>query len=275
MIRRLCVGFACLAVLAFALTVAACGDDDDATPTPVPTPDPAQIAEIEDTFTKMLETDPAASAEVDFFLAHITADAVKYFGYPTAEECRAAVEDCIGQPTEVSETSDTSITGDTATTTATSADGQVQGAFTREAGVWKLDGYALTAPVPTGAATVEVSAVDYGYDWDKTKAVAGNTVFTLKNDGTQAHELAITSVADDFDIQTLITAAEAGELGGDTLPEGVTGFVGFAIATPGLSANAVIEGGLEPGKYAFICSLPDPEGKPHVAHGMYSEFTVQ
>ena len=104
---------------------------------------------------------------MDFFLEHITAEAVKYFGYATAEECRAAAEDCVGDPTPVdsmSETTSQAITlrprhrrrtvifAECSSAKATSGSSTV----TRS-----------RAEIPSGVTTVAVSAVDYGFDWDK------------------------------------------------------------------------------------------------------------
>jgi uncharacterized cupredoxin-like copper-binding protein len=257
------------------MAFAACGDDDDATPTPAPTPDPAQIAEVEDTFTKMLETDPTSDAEVDFFLEHITADAVKYFGYPTADECRAAAEDCIGDPIPVDSMSDTEISGDNASSNANTADGLVRGVFVRQGDAWKLNGYAFNAPeIPSGANMVDVSAVDYGYDWDKGGLSVGDPiVFSMKNDGQEAHMIVLAAVEDDFDPQVMIDSLP--DLGPDDNPAGVTEFLdGFTAATPGETGSILLADGLEAGKYTFICFIPNPEGKQHVELGMYSEFEV-
>jgi hypothetical protein len=37
-----------------------------------------------------------------------------------------------------------------------------------------------------------------------------------------------------------------------------------------------IEVNLEPGEYGLICFVPDAkDGKPHIAHGMVTQFTVR
>lgn len=275
MSRKLWLAGLSFGLLAFAMAFAACGDDDDATPTPSPTPDPAQIAEVEDTFTKMLETDPTSNAEVDFFLGHITAEAVTYFGYPTADECRAAAEDCIGDTTPVESISDTEISGDNASSIANTDDGRIRGIFVRQGDAWKLNGYAFVAEVPSGATTVDVSAVEYGYDWDKTGLTAGEPIaFALKNDGQEAHMIVFAAVEDDFDQQAVIDSLDS--LGPDELPPGVTAFLDpFTAVTPGETGAVYLADGLEAGKYTFMCFIPDPEGKPHVTRGMYSEFEVE
>lgn len=263
-----------LGLLASVMAFAACGGDDDATPTPAPTPDPAQIAEIEDTFTKMLETDPASAADMDFFLGHITAEAVKYFGYATAEECRASAQDCVGDPTPVDSMSETTISGDNATSNANTADGRIRGVFVRQGDAWKLNGYAFIAEVPSGATTVAVSAVEYGYDWDKTGLTAGEPIaFALKNDGQEAHMIALAAVEDNFDPQVMIDSLP--DLGPNDNPAGVTEFLDpFTAVTPGETGTVYLADGLKAGKYTFMCFVSNLEGKLHVELGMYSEFEV-
>ena len=273
--RKLWLTCLSLGLLAFVMAFAACGDDDDATPTPAPTPDPAQIAEVEDTATKLLETDPTDAERVGFFTEHITAKGVTYFGYPTAEECAANAEDCIGDPTPVNSVSGTTISGDDASTVADTDDGLVKLVLKREAGAWKLNGYAFNASeIPSGANVAAVSAVDYGYDWDKTGLTAGDPlVLSLKNDGQEAHMIVLAAVEDDFDPQVMIDSFP--DLGPDDNPAGVTEFLDeFTAATPGETGSILLADGLEAGKYTFMCFINDPEGKAHVELGMYSEFEV-
>ena len=41
-------------------------------------------------------------------------------------------------------------------------------------------------------------------------------------------------------------------------------------------ASSLISADLTPGEYGYICFVPDAkDGKPHLAHGMVSQFTVQ
>jgi uncharacterized cupredoxin-like copper-binding protein len=267
-----------LAALAAALAFAACGGDDDkssATASPTTSAGTTQLAEVEDVAKKLLETDTASTSDVDFFLDHITGQGLKYFGYSSADDCRAVAADCIGDPSQVSSLAQTQISGDNATTVADTDNGQILVVLIRETGEWKLNGYALGQPLPPGVTPVEVSAVDYEFDWDKTKAVSGTTAFVLKNDGSQTHEILLASVEDDFDPQKVIDAFNAGTVDTSTLPPGVTDIAYFAASTPGQTADLVVDGGLQPGKYAFMCFLPDPEGRPHFLHGMFSQFTVQ
>jgi hypothetical protein len=164
------------------------------------------------------------------------------------------------------------VEGDEATTMATGADGVVQLALVRENELWKLNGFAFTAEIPEGTDVVEVSAIDYGYDWNSDDVGEGDVAFQFTNDGEELHELAVLGTADDFDIEALQVCAE-GDQSSD--PPGTTGFVAFGLASPGLTSNVTLEEPLAPGGYVFICTVPNAEGTPHVVLNMYSEFTVE
>lgn len=270
-LRLTCLG---IALLALATVLAACGDDDDATPTPAPTPDPAVVAEVEDTATKLLETDPTDADDVAYFVEHITAAGVTYFGYETPETCGESAQDCIGDPTPVNSVSDTTINGDDASTLADTENGTIKVVLKQEDDIWKLNGYAFIAEIPDGTKTVSVSAVDYGYDWDKGGLTAGEPIaFEMKNDGQESHMIVFAAVEDDFDPQVMIDSFP--DLGPDDNPAGVTEFLdGFAASTPGETGSALFADGLEAGKYTFMCFVTTLEGEDHVALGMYSEFEV-
>jgi hypothetical protein len=276
-IRKLWLALALVALVAFLALAAACGDDDDddgGGDDGDATADPALAAEVEEVATQVLTTDPTDEAAVDFFLGHVTEGFVGYLGYDTAEDCAANAEDCIGEPTGVASLEETAVDGDAATTIATSTEGDVISlSLVRENDLWKIDGFAFSAEVPEGATVVEVSGIDYGYEWDPGDA-AGATVFAFTNDGEEAHEMAITSVGEDFDIEAVKEFAQSEE-SGQTDPPGVTGYPGFGFATPGLTSHAVLEEPLPPGNYVLLCFIPDAEGTPHVVSGMFSEFTVE
>lgn len=275
MIRKLLTGGVLLSLLVLATAFAACGDDDDATPSPSPSPDPAALREVEDVATKLLEVDTTSTADVQYFVDHVTAKGLTYFGYSTADECKANADDCIGDASKVSSTSGTTITGDAASTLADTDNGVVKVVLQRESNTWKLNGYAFANPVPDGVTNIEVKAIEYGYDWDKTKAPAAGApvAFSLKNDGQEAHEMLLATVEDDFDVQTAIDSLDS--LGPDEFPAGVSDIVNFTAATPGETGTQVFADGLEAGKYAFICFFPSPDGTPHLALGMASDFTVK
>jgi hypothetical protein len=120
---------------------------------------------------------------------------------------------------------------------------------------------------------VDVSAIEYAFEWDEDVG-DGDVAFEFSNDGEEMHEFALVSVGEDFDIDAVKEYAES-DTSGEGQPPGVNDFAGFAIATPGLTANVPLEEPLAPGDYALLCFIPTEDGTPHVVLNMYSEFTVE
>ncbi|MEX0684097.1 MAG: hypothetical protein WD904_11090 [Dehalococcoidia bacterium] len=260
------MAFAALA--AFSLVVVACGDDDDGGEASA-----EEIAALEETVTRIVETDPTDEAAVDYWLAHYTERAFEVIGFADAEECRAAVDDCIGEPSTVESIRDTEISGDSASAVVSTSDGDVTLVlFEKESDEWLVDGFGTAAEIPAGVSEIEVSAVDYAYDWDDEEVTDGNVAFSMTNDGEELHMMQVSKTTDDFDIDAMIASLET--LEPDALPDGVEADVGFGIASPGATANVVFEEQLEPGNYVFLCFIPDDEGTSHLELGMHSEFTV-
>lgn len=92
----------------------------------------------------------------------------------------------------------------------------------------------------------------------------GRVVFTLRNTGTMVHELVLVALADDFpSIQEQLRAPER---------RGVATVAAIHNRPPG--SRDAFAADLRPGRYAFICFTPDPDGVPHALKGMTSEFRV-
>jgi hypothetical protein len=125
---------------------------------------------------------------------------------------------------------------------------------------------ATSAPEPTADVTVTMS--DYSYKFS-TPLTAGKHVIRIDNAGPQFHELFLARLA-------------PGKTAGD-LATWVDKQVGPPPAEPlgGVAAlpaggHAYIPVDLTPGQYGIFCFEPDAkDGKPHVAHGMMQQITVQ
>ena len=93
--------------------------------------------------------------------------------------------------------------------------------------------------------------------------------FEVENVGKQVHEVALTKLGDGVDLNTALAT-------GDQHPEGIE-IVGRIEIKPGRSTNMVLDNAIEPGRYAFVCLMPDTEGDgaPHAMKGMITEFTVK
>lgn len=118
---------------------------------------------------------------------------------------------------------------------------------------------------------VSVSLSDFEFDAPETLA-AGETTFEVKNDGTQAHEMAVFSLDEGItteDVVAILTGEV--ELQGPP-PFAFTGQV--AVMTPGESGITTLD--LEAGTFALLCFVTDPETEtPHFALGMAQDLVVE
>jgi plastocyanin len=125
--------------------------------------------------------------------------------------------------------------------------------------------------------TIEVTAIDYGYEGMPEEVSAGTLAVTLANEGEEFHEMVVFRKNDDAaesfdDIFALEDQSEA---------EALMTQQGATFAPPGGTASGLftLE---EPGDYVAVCFIPvgtTPEveegsGPPHFTQGMKVEFTV-
>ena len=278
-------------LLAGAAGAVACGDDedkaDDTTPvatqaaTPAPKGDPAAVAAVETAMRNV--SDNWNANEKDAFLAGFTdAGLVSIFGEgrQTVDEVKADLEFFIGSTPITNVTiANTKVSGSSATTESQFA---IFGAyekntehFVKEGGAWKIDSEtALLVDVPEGVKIVRVNAIEFAFGVD-TSVITKNVAFELSNAGKQHHEMVITSIPADANIDDLIQQFA------DSPDRDVPGvvFVGQTEAAPGAKVNLVFTEPLAPGRYVMACFVPDEtegeNGTRHVRKGMYKEFTVK
>lgn len=128
---------------------------------------------------------------------------------------------------------------------------------------------APTAQLPPAQNTV--TAREFLFD-GPTTLPAGPTTINFKNAGTQPHELSMVKLNAGVTPDQLKAA-----LGSTAPPSGPPPFSsegGMGGISPGETGQTTVN--LTPGTYAFVCNIPDPTtGKPHVALGMLSSFTVR
>lgn len=133
---------------------------------------------------------------------------------------------------------------------------------------------ALTVLPPTGAvaalpaADVNVRMLDYS--WEITPALgAGKHLLRVENAGTQSHEIFFASLNPGKTAMDLATWAEKPEGPPPGAPLGGTS----AMAKGDV---VLIPVDLAPGEYGIYCFIPDAkDGRPHLAHGMIRQITVQ
>lgn len=118
------------------------------------------------------------------------------------------------------------------------------------------------------AADVTVTLSDYAFV-PSAPLTAGHHVVLVRNTAAQSHELVLVKLAPGKTAGDFAAWVEKPE--GAPAGELLGGISGIA---PG--AENTFSADLAPGTYAFVCFLPDAkDGKPHVAHGMMSQFDVR
>lgn len=135
-------------------------------------------------------------------------------------------------------------------------------------------------PAPAAAsaeprAAITITGVDFAFRV-APEITAGNQMIRFTNEGEQHHEVALVRLAPGRTVQDLIAffepsagAAPAGPPPGEFLG----GMSGIEAGKHGYFPAQIT-----PGNYGLICFLPDvtdPQGTPHFAKGMVSEFTVR
>lgn len=133
--------------------------------------------------------------------------------------------------------------------------------------VVEVSGTADSAEAPV--ADVVVHMFDFGYKMPAT-ITPGLHVWQIINDGPEPHEMNVMKLNDGVTFDDFMKGLQAG--GEDTPMPGV--LMGGA---QGLNNGLVsyIDYDLDPGSYVALCFIPDPAtGKPHIALGMVTSFTV-
>jgi hypothetical protein len=96
----------------------------------------------------------------------------------------------------------------------------------------------------------------------------GFVTMDFTNSGEELHEYGLGRLDEDVTEADLDKALASGEE-----PKGIEDIGGVPVLTPG--ADVSISRDLEPGRYVFVCFIPDPKGRPHIALGMKKVFEVE
>jgi hypothetical protein len=132
-----------------------------------------------------------------------------------------------------------------------------------------------------GFATVEVDAVDHAFEGLDESLAPGPASFRLANGGADAHVMVIHRFDDDSDLSADDLVAAMEPVGSPALDDETEAVVTGAFAAPG--SEGYVTADLEAGRYIVFCPIPagftgdgppPPDALPHVALGMYAEFTV-
>ena len=120
---------------------------------------------------------------------------------------------------------------------------------------------------PGGPASVSVDGKDYAFVMPD-KVDGGLVTMDFTNSGRELHEFGLGRLDADVSEADLDKAIASGKE-----PKGITDIGGVPVLTPGTDVSITRD--LEPGRYVFLCFIPDPKGRPHVALGMKKVFEVE
>jgi uncharacterized cupredoxin-like copper-binding protein len=124
------------------------------------------------------------------------------------------------------------------------------------------------AALPTATDTIHLK--DYAFAIDRPLTAGSHTILAV-NDGPQLHELVLLKLMPG---KTVKDFGEWATTGGMKGPPPAMPIGGAGLMDPGTSS--LFSADLTPGDYGYICFVPDSkDGKPHLVHGMMSQFTVQ
>ena len=123
------------------------------------------------------------------------------------------------------------------------------------------------AAASAGPASVTVITTDYSFD-APAEVPAGLTTFHLVNRGPGLHHIQLVKLGEGKTFDDFLAALKAG----GPPPKWITMEGGPNPSMLGDTSSATVV--LEPGNYAMVCFIPDPDGVPHVAKGMVRPLTV-
>lgn len=122
-----------------------------------------------------------------------------------------------------------------------------------------------TAALPTPDVTMTLSDYDFQLS---TPLTAGRRVIRIENTAEQPHELVFIKLNAGKTAQDVVDWAMKME----GPPPGVP-VPGASPMSKGMSNTVVVD--VTPGDYALVCFVPDAkDGRPHLAHGMMKQVTV-
>ncbi len=126
-----------------------------------------------------------------------------------------------------------------------------------------------TAPaVPTTVeGPFEAVAIDYGYEGLPEQVSVGTHQVTLRNEGTEEHEVAVFQLKPGATMEQLMGAQSQQ----DAMQ--FIDLAGVIYASPGEAATGELNF-TKAGEYMVVCMIPTADGTPHIAHGMQSTITA-
>jgi hypothetical protein len=104
---------------------------------------------------------------------------------------------------------------------------------------------------------------EYAYQYEAPRS-AGRLVFEIRNTGRLSHELVVVVLPEDVPPIDEQLHSENRIV--------IPNIASIAPQPPGGRGTFAVD--LEPGRYALLCFVREPDGEPHALKGMNSEFTI-
>lgn len=119
-------------------------------------------------------------------------------------------------------------------------------------------------PLPPPPQVVPLSLQDYRFDYEPPVS-QGRVVFRVHNAGSQAHEVVLVPLPDDFPpIDKQLRSEKR---------QGAATIVDLPTQPPGATTTFAVD--LAPGRYAMVCFREGADKEIHALKGMTSEFRVK
>lgn len=126
---------------------------------------------------------------------------------------------------------------------------------------------AQRTPAPPKTNVVTINATDYAFAATDT-IVAGQTTFRLINAGREPHQAVIIgSTTKSFE-----ELERALMMAGSAIPDWMVFPAAPGVVVAGDSS--IVTSNVTPGNYEIVCFISSPDGKPHVAKGMFHRLVV-
>lgn len=123
---------------------------------------------------------------------------------------------------------------------------------------------------PAAANALEVTMQDYAFAIEG-EATAGPLLLNFNNIGEEIHHAIVGKLAEGKTIEDVQALIEK-DPNSPPPPWFDDTPVDMAVLSPEQTSGIVLDA--EEGNYVLLCFMPDPEGKPHVTHGMAQTFEV-
>ncbi len=106
---------------------------------------------------------------------------------------------------------------------------------------------------------------EYRFDYDRSSVRPGRVLFKARNSGRLPHQIVMVLLPPE--LPPIVEQLNSPER------KAVTQIASFPPKPPGATAAFAVD--LQPGRYALICFVSDPDEKQHGAKGMASEFRIR